>query len=113
MDGPQSRKHLGPSPDPLLFVAGTPDKLPGPPAPPAPPGRTSWKPLYCSQCGQSQQLRFPYGTTVSWLQNQQLTMVCVGFILWTRTRRGQPGGRRHPCYGDQRKHGEVGRGTRS
>lgn len=26
---------------------------------------TSWKPLYCSQLGQSQQLRFPYGTTVS------------------------------------------------
>lgn len=42
---------------------------------------TSWKPLYCSQLGQSQQLRFPYGTTVSWLQNQQFTVTCVGFFL--------------------------------
>lgn len=42
---------------------------------------TSWNPLYCSQLGQSQQLRFPYGTTVSWLQNQQFTVTCVGFFL--------------------------------
>lgn len=42
---------------------------------------TSWKPLYCSQLGQSQQFLFPYGTTVSWLQNQQFTLTCVGFFL--------------------------------
>lgn len=27
---------------------------------------------------------------MSWLQNQQLTVVCVGFVLWTRKEERQP-----------------------
>lgn len=47
---------------PTLHCRGMtpPPCSPGPRRPPGWRGtRTSWKPLYCSQCGQSQQLRFP------------------------------------------------------
>lgn len=36
---------------------------------------TLLNPLYCSQKGQSQQFKFPNGTTVFLLQNQQLTLI--------------------------------------
>lgn len=46
---------------------------------------------------------------MSWLQNQQLTMVCVGFILWTREERSQI---RDLCHLHKERAGKrVGSGT--
>lgn len=48
---------------------------------------------------------------MSWLQNQQLTTVCVGFVLWTR--RGESAGRLSPAQRETKQDRVGGASTSS